>query len=126
MKKAQLTFAVLLLGAALAHADDARQHALSILEASPVIDGHNDLPWVLRNAADGNVELAVIENPSSIDTDIERLREGRVGSQFWSVYVPSSLEPDESVRVQLEQIDLVRRMIDANPDAFGLALSADD
>ena len=116
----------MLLGAALAHADDARQHALSILEASPVIDGHNDLPWVLRNAADGNVELAVIENPSSIDTDIERLREGRVGSQFWSVYVPSSLEPDESVRVQLEQIDLVRRMIDANPDAFGLALSADD
>ena len=117
---------LLLLSAATACADSARQHALKILDDSPVIDGHNDLPWVLRNAADGNVELAKIEQPANIDTDIQRLREGRVGSQFWSVYVPSSLDMDESVRVQLEQIDLVHRMIKANPDAFELALTADD
>lgn len=127
MHKAHWTIAILLsLAATITTADEARQQALTLLDASPVIDGHNDLPWVLRNAADGDVERAVIKDPSNIDTDIPRLRAGRVGSQFWSVYVPSSLETDESVRVQLEQIDLVRRMVDANPDAFELALSADD
>ena len=121
-----LLIAVLLLGVHQGYADEALQRAIELLDDAPVIDGHNDLPWVLRNAADGDVESAVIKNPSNVDTDIARMREGRLGGQFWSVYVPSSLDMNESVRVQLEQIDLVRRMIDANPEAFELALSADD
>ncbi|MDJ0940370.1 MAG: dipeptidase [Woeseiaceae bacterium] len=102
------------------------QKAREILADSPIIDGHNDLPWVLRNAADGDTEQASIVDPSGPDTDLDRLEAGLVGAQIWSVYVPSAIEPVESVRFQIEQIDLVHRMVKANPDRLEIALSVAD
>ena len=100
--------------------------ARAILAAAPIIDGHNDLPWVLRGAAGGDPEAAAVVDPRGPDTDLDRLRAGHVGGQVWSVYVPSALDTDTAVRQQLEQIDIARRMIEANPGALELALSADD
>jgi membrane dipeptidase len=87
-----------------------------------LIDGHNDLPWELR---DHNDDLNLASGTNGVThTDIPRLRAGGVGGQFWSVFVPCS-EPDP-VRTVLQQIDRARRMIDRYPDAFEFAGSADD
>ena len=96
--------------------------ARAILDESPVVDGHNDLPWVIREKFAGNVEGYDISRVADYDTDIPRLREGRVGTQFWSVYVPSSMTPLEAMRAQLEQIDIALRMI-ARYDDLQLATS---
>lgn len=103
------------------------RHARAIVRRTPLIDGHNDLPWTLRNY-DGygrDVERMPIAGSLDTDTDIPRLRRGGVGAQFWSVWVP--IEVTEGfVNVQLEQIDIVLRMIEANSDDLQLALTADD
>ena len=107
-------------------ADEAMQRAMSILRASPLVDTHNDLPWVIREKASGDVKEFDISVRRDLDTDIPRLREGMVGTQFWSVWVPSSLSPLDAMRQQLEQIDLARRMIAAYADDFGFAVSTAD
>lgn len=121
--------AVVLLAAAPWHlalsqdSNSALERARAILDASPVVDGHNDLPWVIREKLDGNVEAYDISRPADYDTDIPRLREGRVGTQFWSVYVPSSFTPLEAMQAQLEQIDIALRMIARYPGDLQLATS---
>lgn len=107
------------------------QQARTILETTPLIDGHNDLPWALRqrfgsdvHAVDLTADQSGLEPP--LHTDIFRLREGGVGAQFWSVYVPASMEPLEAARATFEQIDVVNRMIAAHPDALEFAATADD
>ena len=98
----------------------------------PLIDGHNDLPWALRertrqNGGDPNQVVFDLDTPAGgLHTDLPRLAAGRVGAQFWSVYVPVSLAGDGAVAAVLEQIDLARRMIARYPGSFGLALTADD
>ena len=98
----------------------------------PLIDGHNDLPWALRgrtrqNGGDLNQVVFDLDTPADgLHTDLPRLAAGRVGAQFWSVYVPVSLAGDGAVAAVLEQIDLARRMIARYPGSFGLALTADD
>jgi membrane dipeptidase len=98
----------------------------------PLIDGHNDLPWALRNRAQeggGHASQVVfnLEAPAGgLHTDLPRLAAGGIGAQFWSVYVPASLAGDGAVTAVLEQIDLTRRMIVRYPEAFGIALTADD
>ena len=98
------------------------------LRAQPIIDGHNDLPWVIRrdpNARGDPVRYDLrVRTPGH--TDIARLRAGRVGAQFWSVYTPGDIRDSGYARVQLEQIDIARRFIERYPDVFELALSADD
>ena len=103
--------------------DDALARAHIILQSAPVFDGHNDLPWVIREKFGGDVEGYDISVRAQFDTDIPRMREGQLGTQFWSVYVPSSLSPLEAMRAQLEQIDIARRIIDMYPDDFSLATS---
>lgn len=105
---------------------DYLEQAREILESAPIIDGHNDLPWSLRGSAGDDPRRVQVANPSGPDTDLDRLAAGFVGGQFWSVYVPSAIAPLESVKFQLEQIDIARRMIDANADRLALALTADD
>ncbi len=83
--------------------------ARAILASAPLVDTHNDLPWVIREKAAGDVEGYDISVGAPYDTDIPRLRQGGVGTQFWSVYVPSPLEPFDAMRAQLEQIDIARR-----------------
>ncbi len=125
MRSSRLLVLFLVTATALAD-DDYLEDARAILANAPIIDGHNDLPWGLRGDAGDDPELAEVVNPSGPDTDLDRLKAGFVGGQFWSVYVPSAIEPLESVRYQLEQIDIARRMIRANPDTLALALTAAD
>lgn len=98
-----------------------------MLRATPVLDGHNDLAWALREAAGAEAAPGVdIASPVSFThTDLPRLAAGGVGAQFWSVYVPAELDGD-AVAVTLEQIDLVRRLIARHPSVLELALTAAD
>ena len=90
-----------------------------------VFDGHNDLPWRLRQ--DGDVTFTTLDIARRLDsgqTDIPRAKEGGLKAQFWSVYIPSN-HPNPA-RTVTEQIDLVHRMVERYPDDLELALSADD
>ena len=97
--------------------------ARDLLRRFPLIDGHNDLPWALRERT-APVDLA--EPVAGTHTDLPRLAAGGVGAQFWSVFVPASIPGDTAVTTVLEQIDLARRMIAAYPQALELALTAAD
>jgi membrane dipeptidase len=126
---------VLLLGLAMSVAaivtdaqDDLVMRARALQKQVPLIDGHNDYPWALR---EHNVERDInkldIRVPQpKIQTDIPRLRSGGVGGQFWSVYVPAMMQGQTAVRATLEQIDVVHRMMRKYPDTFELALTAAD
>ena len=108
--------------------DAALRRAKAILRASPIIDTHNDLPWVIREKGTPprDVESYDIAKRARFDTDLPRLREGMVGAQFWSVYVPSGLSPLDAMRAQLEQIDIARRIIEKYPKDLGYAASVAD
>lgn len=97
-----------------------------VLSETPLIDGHNDLPWRIRNHTPAPMDVVAydLRQRTPGHTDIERLRTGMVGGIFWSVYVPAGV-PDPAV-VQLEQIDVARQVIDRYPDVFELALTAAD
>src|SRR5580704_3845600 len=102
-----------------------------ILRETPLIDGHNDLPWQfrkLRKAGLDGIELAgdTTQLTPPLETDLKRLKAGGVGGQFWAVYVPASLSGGEAVMALLEQIDRVHRFIARYPDKLELALTADD
>jgi membrane dipeptidase len=114
-------------GAGSSTQDEALARARRVLAAHPVLDGHNDLPWAIRESPDapGDVEAYDLRAGTKGDTDLERLREGGVGGQFWSVYVPGRL-PGGFARMQLEQIDIARRMIARYPDRLALAGTADE
>jgi membrane dipeptidase len=101
--------------------------ARSLLGRFPLIDGHNDLPWALREA--GSLDLARTDIAAPVEfahTDLPRLARGGVGAQFWSVYVPAELQGETAVATTLEQIDLVRQMVARYPDTLELAVTADD
>ena len=103
------------------------ESARTLLSATPIFDGHNDLPWALREAGESQaVPVDITEPVPFTQTDLPRLRAGGVGAQFWSVYVPAELEGDAAVSATLEQIDLVHRLIARHPAALGLARTADD
>jgi membrane dipeptidase len=101
----------------------------AVLAGAPVIDGHNDLAWTLRNRVGydlDRMDIAVDQSAAGLHTDLPRLRAGGVGAQFWSVYVPSTLSGDAAVSATLEQIDAVRAMIARYPDDLVLATTADE
>src|SRR3982751_4259120 len=102
--------------------------AKRILRQTPLVDGHNDLPWRIRedSVARGNVERYDLRQRTPGHTDLERLRKGMVGAQFWSVYTPGEYRDSGYARVQLEEIDIARRVIAKYPDRLALALSAND
>ncbi len=101
----------------------------TLLATAPVIDGHNDLPWTLRNRVRYDfdaLDISVDQSGAGLHTDIPRLRRGMVGAQFWSVYVPCSLAGGAAVTATLEQIDAVHRMTRRYPDDLALARTADE
>ena len=103
------------------------ERAMALHKDVPLIDGHNDYPWALRENAERDLDKLDIARPQpSIMTDIARLRAGGVGGQFWSVYVPAELQGQAAVTATLEQIDIVHRMMRRYPETFELALSAAD
>ncbi len=106
---------------------DAIAAARTLLDRHPLIDGHNDLPWALREA--GSLDPAKTDISAPVEfthTDLPRLRAGGVGAQFWSVYVPAELQGEAAVTTTLEQIDLVRGLIARYPDTLELALTSED
>lgn len=108
-------------------ARDRLAEAREQLAGAPVFDGHNDLAWEIRRQVGG--DLGAMDPGSSLrgraHTDLDRLRAGGVGAQFWSVYAPSTLPEPEALTVTLEQIDLVVRMVQRHPDRLVLATTAD-
>ncbi|HEV2290844.1 MAG TPA: dipeptidase [Gemmatimonadales bacterium] len=108
--------------------DPALAHAERLLSRVPLIDGHNDLPWVIRtdSAAPMSVEAYDIRGHVSGMTDIPRMRAGHLGAQFWSVYTPGEDKDSGYARLQLEQIDIARRMIARYPEALMPAYTAAD
>jgi membrane dipeptidase len=124
--------------ASAAESADAGYHArvVRILKVTPLIDGHNDLPWEIRErfkseltAVDLQSDTAALPVPAdgtALMTDIPRLRTGLVGGQFWSVWVPVEVKGDAAVRTTLEQIDLVKRIVARYPNDFEMAYSAAD
>jgi N-acyl-D-amino-acid deacylase len=97
-------------------------------QASFVFDGHNDLPWALRNNASSSFERMDVSRPQpKLHTDIARLRQGNVGAQFWSVYVPADTRRTGKALLQtLEQIELVHALVKRYPDVFEIARTASD
>ena len=128
MKRALIL--LLLAGASAASAQDADllARARALLRASPLIDGHNDFPMALQenNAQRDLDRLDIRMSQPKLHTDIPRLRQGGVGGQFWSVYVPATLQGGDAVRATLDQIDVVYRMVRKYPDTFELATTAAD
>jgi membrane dipeptidase len=96
---------------------------------TPLIDGHNDLPWAMReNVWYDFTKFDVRQDLSKtkLHTDIPRVRQGGLGGQFWSVYVPAELRGEHAVSATMEQIDAVYELVRRYPDTFALARTADD
>ncbi|MFI6008573.1 dipeptidase [Streptomyces sp. NPDC051243] len=102
--------------------------ARELLREFPVVDGHNDLPWALRQQVRYDLDALDIatDQAAHLHTDIPRLREGGVGAQFWSVYVRSDYAGDKAVSATLEQIDCVRQLLARYPADLRPALTAAD
>ncbi len=142
MNRAQVAFvvAVLLAGlplfAAPTPADPYQRRVERVLQATPLIDGHNDLPWEIReryksqfalldlSADTAHLKIEAGEAPQM--TDIPRLRAGMVGAQFWSVWIPVTVQGFEAVQMTLEQMDIVKRMTEKYPADFAMAYTAAD
>ena len=121
------TFSLSGLAADAPAADPALERAKRVLRSGILIDGHNDLPYAIREWRDAprDVEAYDLRKPTQGDTDIARLRAGGLSAQFWSVYIPGE-GSGPYARQQLEQIDIARRIIALYPDTFTLALSVAD
>ena len=122
---------VLLATSANAQTDAVAARIDRILREVPLIDGHNDLPWQYEERVKNHLAQIDIRQDQSkltpaLHTDIARLRQGKIGGQFWSVYVPVTLNGSDAVRAVLEQIDVVHRLVELYPDTFELARTADD
>jgi membrane dipeptidase len=105
---------------------DPLARARNLHKQVPLTDGHNDYPWALRGLDPGRdlAKADITASVPSLHTDIPRLRQGGVGAQFWSVYVPGTMQGDEAIRATLEQIDIVHRMIRRWPETFAAARTA--
>lgn len=114
--------------------DPATATAHAALEAAPVFDGHNDVPNQLRDRTQNRINAFDFEDTShtatgpdvaAMQTDLARLRQGKVGAQFWSVYVPYTADEPRAVQQVIEQIDVTRRLIDRNPASLRFVTTAD-
>ena len=111
-----------------------------VLARTPLIDGHNDLPWEIRVRFAGKLSAIDLKSATSrlppqagapadqtpLMTDIPRLRAGQVGGQFWSVWVPVTAAGPAAVKMTIEQIDLVKTMARRYPADLEMAYTADD
>ena len=127
--------AVFIIGSSLAtsisSAEDLNARVTRVLKATPLVDGHNDWPELLREREGDarwtlDLRRGLGDRPDPYNTDIERLRAGRVGGQFWSVWVAPDLPGPEQVRQTFEQIALVHAFVQRYPDTFVLARTAAD
>jgi len=135
MTRASALLLIMTAAAAPARAQDepmsvARAVVGRVLATTPLIDGHNDLPFAIWESATAPGDVAApahdLRMHTPFQTDIPRLRAGMVGGQFWSVYIPYDSLGQGPAKRQLEQIDIAREIIERYPDAFELALDASD
>ncbi len=122
-----IVFLLLSPTAATSAADPAMARALHVLATHPVIDGHNDLPWAIRENLKTPQDVVAydVRGHAPGNTDLPRLKAGHVGGQFWSVYTPGESKFEDYARIQLEQIDIARRVVARYPELVW-ALTADD
>ncbi|HEX8480696.1 MAG TPA: dipeptidase [Allosphingosinicella sp.] len=116
---------------AVAPAQTPERRVERVLAKTPVIDGHNDLPWEIREAYDFwrkplDLDSDTTRLEARLQTDLPRMRRGGVGGQFWSVWIPADLKGDEAIRVTLEQIDIVHRMVKRYAGRLEMASTAAD
>jgi len=126
-----LLAAALISTATVASAQTPEQRVERVLAKTPIIDGHNDLPWEIRDAYDLwrkplDLDADTSRLEARLQTDLPRMRKGGVGAQFWSVWIPADLKGDEAIRVTLEQIDVVHRMVARYPARLEMASTAAD
>src|SRR5687768_12322705 len=102
--------------------------ARKILASTPLVDGHNDLAWAIREDTVAPMDVAAydLRKRTRGHTDLERLKKGMVGGQFWSIYIPGDVKDSGYARIQLEQFDIARQFIAMYPERFELALTAKD
>lgn len=110
---------------------DVDRRVARVLEANPVIDGHNDLPWEIREKYDSwrkplDLDADTSRLDARLQTDLPRMKRGGMGAQFWSVWIPNEMKGDEAVRVTLEQIDIVHLMARRYPARLEMASTAVD
>ena len=128
MHRTLLAAAALMTLAGTASAQDAAlQRANRLLESTILVDGHNDLPWEIRRADQpGDVAAYDLRKRTPGHTDLARLAAGKLGGQFWSIYIPGEIRDSGYARVQLEQFDIAHRLIAQYPEKLQFAWSADD
>jgi len=99
-----------------------------VLSTTPLVDGHNDLPWEIRQQEAAPMDVAAydLRRRTPGHTDLGRMREGMIGAQFWSVYVPFEAVEEGAAKVQLEEIDIAKQIIRRYPDQLELARSVSD
>ena len=102
--------------------------AKKILASTPLIDGHNDLAWAIREDSTAPMDVGAydLRKRTRGHTDLERLKKGMIGGQFWSIYIPGDIKAQGYAKTQLEQFDIARRFIEMYPERFELALSSQD
>ncbi|XP_061670930.1 dipeptidase 1 isoform X1 [Syngnathoides biaculeatus] len=100
--------------------------ALRLMSETPLIDGHNDLPWQLRKQFNNQLDKVDLNTLETTHTNIPKIKTGRLGAQFWSAYVPCESQYKDAIRQTLEQIDVIHRVCQKYPNTFMLATSSQD
>lgn len=105
---------------------DLMKRALTLMSETPLIDGHNDLPWQLLKQFNNELNKVDLHTLDTTHTNIPKIKQGRLGAQFWSAYVPCDTQYKDAVRQTLEQIDVVHRMCKKYPETFRFASTAQE
>ncbi|MBI1810149.1 MAG: membrane dipeptidase [Gemmatimonadetes bacterium] len=106
--------------------EQALAHAKALLATTPLVDGHNDLPWAIREnpKAPRDVDAYDLRKTTPHQTDLARMKAGHLGGQFWSIYIPGEVKDSGYARIQLEQFDIARRIIAKYPERLVTAGTA--
>ncbi|KAF4082864.1 hypothetical protein AMELA_G00133310 [Ameiurus melas] len=107
-------------------ADKYKEQALKLMSETPLIDGHNDLPWQLRTQFNNQLNSVDLYKLNSTHTNIPKIKKGHLAAQFWAAYVPCGTQYKDAVRHTLEQIDIIHRMCNKYPEEFMFAASSQD
>ncbi|XP_051984177.1 dipeptidase 1-like [Xyrauchen texanus] len=107
-------------------ANEHMERALMLMAETPLIDGHNDLPWQMRSLFNNQLSMVDLYTLNSTHTNIPKIKQGRLAAQFWAAYVECDTQYKDSVRQTLEQIDVIHRMCEQYPEDFQFAASSQD
>ncbi|XP_060796867.1 dipeptidase 1 [Neoarius graeffei] len=117
---------VLLIFTFTSRADKYKEQALRLMSETPLIDGHNDLPWQLKRQFNNQLNTVDLHTLNSTHTNIPKIKEGHLAAQFWAAYAPCAAQYKDAVRHTLEQIDIIHRMCNKYPEEFMFAVSSQD